>query len=77
MRLPSLGVGNDDEELETEPEPEPEVARLMYTPVPWRPPIARIIWLNRESFLISFSSDLDIINIRSILGAIEEGGASH
>lgn len=24
-------------------EPEPEVARLMYTPVPWRAPIARMI----------------------------------
>jgi hypothetical protein len=26
-----------------EPEPEPEVARLMYTPVPWRAPVARMI----------------------------------
>jgi hypothetical protein len=28
---------------EPEPEPEPEVARLMYTPVPWRAPVARMI----------------------------------
>ena len=44
----------------------------------WYETVAR---KNRESFLISFSSDLvfgdrksDTINVRSILGAIEEDG---
>jgi hypothetical protein len=56
-------------------EPEPEVARMIDAPVPWRAHQLRgwyetIARKNRESFLISFSSDLvfggrksDIINV--------------
>jgi len=63
-------------------EPEPDVARTVDAPVPWRAPVARttVARKNRESFLISLTSDLffggrisDTSNIHSILGAIEGG----